>query len=442
LDRSDSDLFGKPQPAAPLAEALRPATLDEVIGQRHLVGPGRPLRLAFESGKPHSMILWGPPGSGKTTIARLMARAFHAQFLAISAVFSGVKEIREAVRAAENALATGGRGTILFVDEVHRFNKAQQDAFLPYVERGLVTFVGATTENPSFEVIGALLSRATVYVLEALSPEDLRALLDRALTRALPGLALEDAARERLIGLADGDARRLLNALEILHTAAGAAGAPRVSGEFLEQTLARSLRRFDKRGEQFYDQISALHKAMRGSDPDASLYWMVRMLDGGADPLYIGRRVVRMAVEDVGLADPRALRLALDACETYERLGSPEGELALAQAVLYLAATAKSNAVYAAYNAARAFVAGDGTRPVPLHIRNAPTRLMQDLGYGRDYRHAHDEPDAFAAGESYFPEGMPAVEWYRPTDRGLEARIREKLEDLRRRNAAAQKKRR
>ncbi len=431
MGRSDPDLFGKRAPVAPLAEALRPATLDEVLGQEHLLGPGKPLRVAFESGKPHSMILWGPPGSGKTTVARLMAKAFDFEFIALSAVFSGVKDIRDAVQAAENALAAGGRGTILFVDEVHRFNKAQQDAFLPFVERGLVTFIGATTENPSFEVIGALLSRATVYVLEPLAPQELATLLERTRLRA------DEQARSRLIGFADGDARRLLNAVEILLDANPTGVA---DGAFVEQMLAQNLRRFDKEGELYYDQISALHKSVRGSDPDAALYWMVRMLDGGADPLYIGRRVVRMAVEDVGLADPRALRLALDACETYERLGSPEGELALAEAVLYLAATAKSNAVYAAYAAARAFVAEDATRPVPMHIRNAPTRLMKDLGYGKRYRYAHDEADAFAAGESYFPEGMPAVEWYRPTERGLEAKIREKLEDLRRRNAEALKK--
>ena len=434
-----SDLFGSPAPAAPLAEALRPQSIDEVIGQRHLLGPGKPLRLAFESRKPHSMILWGPPGVGKTTLARLMAKAFDAEFIALSAVFSGVKEIREAVQAAEAELARSGRHTILFVDEVHRFNKAQQDAFLPFVERGLVTFIGATTENPSFEVNSALLSRATVYVLESLSPEELGQLLERGAARALPGITIDAAARERLVGFADGDARRLLNALEILATAAKAAAAPQIDGAFVEQTLARNLRRFDKGGEQFYDQISALHKAVRGSDPDAALYWLVRMLDGGADPLYLGRRIVRMATEDVGLADPRALRLALDACETYERLGTPEGELALAETVIYLACAAKSNAVYAAYNAARDFVARDGTRPVPLHIRNAPTRLMKDLGYGRDYRYAHDEEGAYAAGENYFPEGMPAVEWYRPTDRGLEARIREKLEQLRELDRKARK---
>jgi len=430
-----SDLFGKPEPRAPLADRMRPTSLDEVLGQRHLLGPGKPLRLAFESGKPHSMIMWGPPGSGKTTIARLMAKAFDAEFLAISAVFSGVKDIREAVQAAEHELARSGRHTILFVDEVHRFNKAQQDAFLPYVERGLVTFVGATTENPSFEVISALLSRATVYVLERLSEEDLGALLERT------GVRVDAQARARLVGFADGDARRLLNAVEILETAAQAAGVQAIDGPFVEQTLAKNLRRFDKQGEQFYDQISALHKSVRGSDPDASLYWMVRMLDGGADPLYIGRRVVRMAVEDIGLADPRALRLALDACETYERLGSPEGELALAEAVIYMACAAKSNAVYTAYNAARAFVAKDGTRPVPMHIRNAPTRLMKDLGYGDGYRYAHDEEGAYAAGESYLPEGMPAVEWYKPTDRGLEQKIRDKLEQLRRRDASSDKKR-
>jgi putative ATPase len=427
-----ADLFGSPSPAAPLAEALRPRSLDEVIGQRHLLGPGKPLRVAFESGKPHSMILWGPPGTGKTTIARLMANAFDCEFIALSAVFSGVKEIREAVQQAEAVLARSGRRTILFVDEVHRFNKAQQDAFLPYVERGLFTFIGATTENPSFEVNSALLSRASVYVLESLSADDLATLLART------GLEVDEGARERLIGFADGDARRLLNAVEILKNA-----RPKgpIDAEFVESTLARNLRRFDKGGEQFYDQISALHKAVRGSDPDASLYWLVRMLDGGADPLYLGRRIVRMATEDVGLADPRALRLALDACETYERLGTPEGELALAEAVLYLACAAKSNAAYSAYNAAREFVARDGTRPVPLHIRNAPTRLMKGLGYGRDYRYAHDEEGGYAAGENYFPEGMPEVEWYRPTDRGLEARIREKLEHLRALDADAAEKR-
>jgi putative ATPase len=431
MSSASEGLFGAPAPAAPLAERLRPRAIDEVLGQRHLLGPGRPLRLAFESGKPHSMILWGPPGTGKTTLARLMAQAFDAEFIALPAVFSGVKDIRDAVSRAENALAERGRPTILFVDEVHRFNKAQQDAFLPYVEKGLFTFIGATTENPSFEVNSALLSRATVYVLEPLSAEDLGVLLDRS------GLAADAGARERLVGFADGDARRLLNAVEILQNAR-ARGA--IDAAFLEATLAKNLRRFDKGGEQFYDQISALHKAVRGSDPDASLYWLVRMLDGGADPLYLARRIVRMATEDVGLADPRALRLALDAAETYERLGSPEGELALAQAVLYLAVAAKSNAVYNAYNAARAFVQEDGTRPVPLHIRNAPTRLMKSLGYGKDYRYAHDEADAFAAGENYFPEGMPAVEWYKPTERGLEHRIREKLEELRRLNAAAREK--
>jgi putative ATPase len=415
-----TDLFEAATPRAPLADALRPQSLDDVVGQQHLLGPGKPLRLAFESGKPHSMILWGPPGSGKTTIARLMAKAFDTEFVALSAVFSGVKDIREAVQDAEAELARSGRHTILFVDEVHRFNKAQQDAFLPYVERGVVTFVGATTENPSFEVNSALLSRAAVYVLQALAPEDLKAILKKT------GLTIDAAAQERLIGFADGDARRLLNAVEILANT----GVEKIDAEFVERTLAQNLRRFDKGGEQFYDQISALHKSVRGSDPDAALYWAVRMLDGGADPLYLGRRLVRMAVEDIGLADPRALRLALDACETYERLGTPEGELALAEAAIYLAMAAKSNAVYAAYNAARDFVAADGTRPVPMHLRNAPTGLMMKLGYGKGYRYAHDEPDAFAAGENYLPEGMPAVAWYQPTERGLEAKIRQKLEEL------------
>ncbi len=416
-----SDLFASAQPAAPLAEALRPKSIDDVVGQQHLLGPGKPLRLAFESGKPHSMILWGPPGSGKTTLARLMATTFDAEFIALSAVFSGVKDIREALAAAEAELARSGRHTILFVDEVHRFNKAQQDAFLPYVERGLITFVGATTENPSFEVNSALLSRAAVYVLQPLTADELKILLQRT------PLKTDEEAAARLIGFADGDARRLLNAVEILLNS----GNETVDGALVERVLAQNLRRFDKGGEQFYDQISALHKSVRGSDPDAALYWMVRMLDGGADPLYVGRRVVRMAVEDIGLADPRALSLALDACETYERLGSPEGELALAEAVLYLAVAPKSNAVYEAYNAARAFVQQDSTRPVPMHLRNAPTRLMRELGYGKGYRYAHDEEGAYAAGETYLPEGMAPVQWYRPTERGLEIRIREKLEQLR-----------
>jgi putative ATPase len=435
-----TDLFPAPTPAPPLAEALRPKSLDEVIGQEHLLGTGKPLRLAFESGKPHSMILWGPPGTGKTTIARLMADAFDAQFIALSAVFSGVKDIKEAVQRAQEALATSGRRTILFVDEVHRFNKAQQDAFLPFVEQGLLTFIGATTENPSFEVIGALLSRASVYVLHSLSEDELGRLFDRAVKRALTGLSFDAKARERVIGLADGDARRLLNLLEILQTAAASAAVKNIDGEFVQNAVARNLRRFDKGGDAFYDQISALHKSVRGSNPDASLYWLVRMLDGGADPLYVGRRMVRMAVEDVGLSDPRALRVALDACETYERLGSPEGELALAEAAIYLACAAKSNAVYVAYNRVRDFVKEDESRPVPLHLRNAPTKLMKELGFGKDYRYAQDEPEAYAAGENYFPEDMPAVKWYEPSDRGLEERIRERLAYLRGLDREAKKK--
>ena len=434
------DLFGSEASAAalaPLAARLRPETIADVVGQRHLLAPGKPLAVAFASGKPHSMILWGPPGVGKTTLARLMANAFDADFVALSAVLSGVKEIRDAVARAEAVRAQTGRATILFVDEVHRFNKTQQDAFLPFVERGLLTFIGATTENPSFEVNSALLSRAAVYVLTPLSPDELGTLFDRAQAQAMPQVAVDAAARDALIGYADGDARRLLNLLEQLATAAGEAKRSTLDVAFFEATIARSLRRFDKGGEAFYDQISALHKAVRGSDPDAALYWMCRMLDGGADPLYVGRRLIRMASEDVGLADPRALTLAIDAVATYERLGSPEGELALAQCVLYLACTAKSNAVYAAYGAARAFIADDGSRPVPLRLRNAPTALMRGLGYGKGYRYAHDEADAYAAGERYLPDDMPDLTFYEPTERGLEAKIRERLQELRKRDRAA-----
>ncbi|OGS93761.1 MAG: recombination factor protein RarA [Gallionellales bacterium GWA2_59_43] len=435
------DLFAANQPAAPLAERLRPKHIDEVIGQSHLLGGGKPLRLAFQSGKLHSMILWGPPGVGKTTLARLMASAFDAEFVPLSAVLSGVKDIREAIAQAELTLQQSGRHTILFVDEVHRFNKSQQDAFLPYVEQGLVTFIGATTENPSFELNNALLSRAQVYVLQSLSEAEMGELFERAQQVALQGLEFDAAAKERVIGYADGDARRLLNVLEQLQTAANAAKVGRIDTQFLDATLAQKMRRFDKGGEAFYDQISALHKSVRGSNPDAALYWLVRMLDGGADPRYLARRIVRMAWEDIGLADPRAIQLCNEAAVTYERLGSPEGELALAQAVLYMAVAAKSNAGYVAYNAARAFVARDGSREVPLHLRNAPTKLMKQLDYGRDYRYAHDEAGGYAAGENYFPDGMPEVSFYEPTERGLEAKISEKLAHLKALDAAAGKKR-
>lgn len=428
-------------PPPPLAEALRPKTIDQVIGQKHLLAPGKPLNLAFASGKPHSMILWGPPGVGKTTLARLSAKAFDRDFIAISAVLAGVKEIRDAIEQAQRSMSQYGRQTILFVDEIHRFNKSQQDALLPHVESGLFTFIGATTENPSFEVNSALLSRASVYVLKSLNAEELRALFDRAREHSMPDVAFDDAAIDNLIANADGDARRLLNLVEQIRNAISTPDSPikSVDQKFIDSALTSRARRFDKGGDHFYDQISALHKSVRGSSPDAALYWLCRMLDGGADPRYLARRIIRMAWEDIGLADPRAIQLANDAAQTYERLGSPEGELALGQAVVYLAVAAKSNASYKAFNAARAYVANDQSKPVPNHLRNAPTKLMKELGHGKEYRYAHDEPHGYAAAESYLPEGMADPHWYEPVDRGLEAQISEKMAFLRKLDEEAKK---
>ena len=432
-----SDLFSQ-APSAPLAERLRPHTLAEVLGQEHLTGAGKPLAVALASGEPHSMILWGSAGIGKTTLARIVAQGFDAQFLPISAVFSGVKEIREAISQAEMAWQRGKR-TILFVDEVHRFNKAQQDAFLPHVESGLITFIGATTENPSFEVNAALLSRAQVYTLKPLNPDALAQLCDKVFR--LPEnaqISITPEAQQLIIQHADGDARRLLNTLEQIIRAAQTQHITEINSELMAQTLGSQLRRFDKGGEAFYNQISALHKSVRGSHPNAALYWFCRMIDGGTDPRYLARRIVRMAWEDIGLADPRAMQIANDAAATFERLGSPEGELALAQAVLYLAVAAKSNAGYAAFNQMRQFVREHGSAAVPVHLCNAPTKLMKELGYGRDYRYAHDEPHAYAAGESYMPDGIDEPDFYQPTDRGLEIKIGEKLAWLRELDEAAQ----
>lgn len=438
-----NDLFSKSETRqgsrgglhAPLAEQLRPTTIDEVIGQSHLTGLGMPLRIAFESGTLHSMILWGPPGVGKTTLARLMANAFDADFIAISAVLAGVKEIRDAIQRAQVNRDTLNRRTILFVDEVHRFNKSQQDAFLPHVESGLITFIGATTENPSFELNNALLSRASVYVLKSLDDAALAELFQHAVeaTGLSSRLTSDDGNKVKtyVLTIADGDGRRLLNLVEQLATAASSLQPLQIDEQFVKDVLARSGKRFDKGGDNFYDQISALHKSVRGSDPDASLYWFCRMLDGGADPRYLARRIIRMAAEDVGLADPRALEISLNAASTYERLGTPEGELALAEAVVYLAVAAKSNSLYRAYNEVRKLIADDMSRPVPMHLRNAPTKLMKQIGMGEGYRYAHDEADAYAAGETYLPEGLEGQRWYQPTDRGLEEKIREKLARLR-----------